>query len=147
MGSAGVCGASAFPHGSLRGRRQGVNSRDSGGGAVVRAKLRKEKRHDYPWPGPNEIDPSAERGQIGYLSHFKPLKEKPKPVTLPFEKPLMDLRTKIAEVITLFFSVSNSELDNRKVLFYTPRMSDFSAHACYSGPDGVHLTRFSSIRV
>lgn len=91
----------AFPLKSLGRTRLGVglrrDRRDSNAGVVV-AKIRKEKRHDYPWPGPNEIDSNAKGGQLSYLSHFKPLKEKPKPVTLPFEKPLMDLKKKIVDV-------------------------------------------------
>lgn len=62
----------------------------------VVAKIRKGKKHEYPWP--DEIDPNSKAGPLSYLSHFKPLKEKPKPVTLPFEKPLMDLQKKIIDV-------------------------------------------------
>ncbi|CAA6661701.1 unnamed protein product [Spirodela intermedia] len=91
----------AFPLRSLGRTRLGVglrrDRRDSDAGVVV-AKIRKEKRHDYPWPGTNQIDSNAKGGQLSYLSHFKPLKEKPKPVTLPFEKPLMDLKKKIVDV-------------------------------------------------
>jgi len=43
-------------------------------------------------------DPNITSGHLTYLSHFKPLTEKPKPVTLPFEKPLVDLEKKIIEV-------------------------------------------------
>ncbi|PON92038.1 Acetyl-CoA carboxylase, alpha subunit [Trema orientale] len=43
-----------------------------------------------------------EKGKVfvsmSYLSHFKPLAEKPKPFTLAFEKPLVDLEQKITEV-------------------------------------------------
>jgi acetyl-CoA carboxylase carboxyl transferase subunit alpha len=38
-------------------------------------------------------------GILTHLSHFKPLKEKPKPVTLDFEKPLVALEKKIIDVI------------------------------------------------
>ncbi|XP_058099546.1 acetyl-coenzyme A carboxylase carboxyl transferase subunit alpha, chloroplastic-like isoform X2 [Magnolia sinica] len=60
------------------------------------AMIKKWKKHDYPWP--DEIDPNVKGGHLSYLSHFKPLKEKPKPVTLNFEKPLRDLEKKIVGV-------------------------------------------------
>lgn len=60
----------------------------------VAAKIR--KKHDYPWP--DNIDPNITSGYLSYLSHFKPLAEKPKVVTLDFEKPLVDLEKKIIEV-------------------------------------------------
>ena len=63
--------------------------------AVV-AKLRKVKKHEYPWP--EDPDPNVKGGVLTHLSHFKPLKEKPKPVTLPFEKPLVDIEKKIIDV-------------------------------------------------
>ncbi|KAA8516022.1 hypothetical protein F0562_019201 [Nyssa sinensis] len=62
----------------------------------VVAKVRKGKKHDYPWP--DDIDPNSSSGPLTYLSYFKPLTEKPKPVTLAFEKPLVDLEQKIIEV-------------------------------------------------
>lgn len=55
-------------------------------------------KHEYPWPDELEPDPNVKGGILSYLSEFKPLKEKPKPVTLPFEKPLMDLQKKIMDV-------------------------------------------------
>ncbi|KAF3775922.1 Acetyl-coenzyme A carboxylase carboxyl transferase subunit alpha [Nymphaea thermarum] len=61
-------------------------------------KMRKVKKHDYPWPDPKDVDPDVKRGFTTYLSDFKPLAEKPKPVPLPFEKPLMDLEMKITDV-------------------------------------------------
>ncbi|KAG9453865.1 hypothetical protein H6P81_006769 [Aristolochia fimbriata] len=63
---------------------------------TIAAKLKKWKKHEYPWP--NEIDPDVKGGYLSYLSHFKPLKDKPKPVTLDFEKPLRDLERKIIDV-------------------------------------------------
>ncbi|RDX90110.1 Acetyl-coenzyme A carboxylase carboxyl transferase subunit alpha, chloroplastic, partial [Mucuna pruriens] len=63
---------------------------------TVAAKLRKVKMHEYPWSG--NIDPNVKGGILSHLSHFKPLKEKPKTVTLPFEKPLLDLQKKIIDV-------------------------------------------------
>ncbi|KAJ6808981.1 acetyl-coenzyme A carboxylase carboxyl transferase subunit alpha, chloroplastic [Iris pallida] len=67
---------------------------------VVMAKIVKKgkTKHEYPWPDELEPDPNVKGGVLSYLSHFKPLKEKPKPVTLPFEKPLMDLEKKIMDV-------------------------------------------------
>lgn len=62
----------------------------------VTARIKKAQKHEYPWP--DNIDPNIESGHLSYLSHFKPLKEKPKPVTLPFEKPLLDLEKKIIDV-------------------------------------------------
>ena len=62
----------------------------------VIAKVKKGKKHDYPWP--DDIDPNITDGHLTYLSYFKPLDEKPKSVTLPFEKPLVDLEQKIIEV-------------------------------------------------
>ncbi|CAJ1803374.1 unnamed protein product [Sphenostylis stenocarpa] len=62
----------------------------------VSAKLRKVKKHDYPWPA--NPDPNVKGGVLSHLSRFKPLKEKPKPTTLDFEKPLVDLQKKIIDV-------------------------------------------------
>ncbi|PHT40568.1 Acetyl-coenzyme A carboxylase carboxyl transferase subunit alpha, chloroplastic [Capsicum baccatum] len=59
------------------------------------AAIRKWKKHDYPWPG--DIDPDI-KTPLKYLSYFKPLDEKPKPVTLAFEKPLLDLEKQLIEV-------------------------------------------------
>ncbi|CAA2975391.1 acetyl-coenzyme A carboxylase carboxyl transferase subunit alpha, chloroplastic-like isoform X1 [Olea europaea subsp. europaea] len=61
----------------------------------VFAKVRNWKKHDYPWP--DDVDPNTE-SPLKYLSNFKPLDEKPKPVTLAFEKPLVDLEQKIIEI-------------------------------------------------
>ena len=66
---------------------------------TVSAKIRKGKKHDYPWP--QDPDPNVKGGMLTHLSHFKPLKEKPKPVTLEFEKPLVDLERKIIDVSML----------------------------------------------
>ncbi|KAG2685968.1 hypothetical protein I3843_10G146000 [Carya illinoinensis] len=63
--------------------------------AVV-AKIRKVKKHEHPWP--DNADPNVKGGVLSHLSHFKPLKEKPKPVTLEFERPLLDLEKKIIDV-------------------------------------------------
>ncbi|XP_061339627.1 acetyl-coenzyme A carboxylase carboxyl transferase subunit alpha, chloroplastic [Gastrolobium bilobum] len=63
---------------------------------TVSAKLRKVKKHEYPWP--DNPDPNVKGGVLSHLSPFKPLKEKPKPVTLDFEKPLVALQKKIIDV-------------------------------------------------
>lgn len=62
----------------------------------IGAKLRKVKKHEYPWP--ENPDLNVKGGILSHLSPFKPLKEKPKPVTLEFEKPLLDLQKKIVDV-------------------------------------------------
>ena len=88
--------------GSVR-RRNGVWLKNLGGSRIrsrnrfhVVAKIQKGKKHDYPWP--DDIDPNLSSGHLSYLSYFKPLTEKPKPVTLGFEKPLVDFEKKIIEV-------------------------------------------------
>ncbi|KAI7749063.1 hypothetical protein M8C21_033842 [Ambrosia artemisiifolia] len=65
-------------------------------GLNIVAKLRKVQKHEYPWP--QDPDPNVKGGVLSHLSSFKPLKEKPKPVTLEFEKPLIDLQKKITDV-------------------------------------------------
>lgn len=62
----------------------------------VSAKIRKVKKHDHPWP--QDPDPNVKGGVLTHLSSFKPLKEKPKPITLEFEKPLVALERKIIDV-------------------------------------------------
>ncbi|KAL8495308.1 hypothetical protein ACS0TY_019457 [Phlomoides rotata] len=80
----------------------GIELKDLGGSRQGNGKkfrvvsgVRKGKKHEYPWP--DNIDPES-KSPLTYLSHFKPLAEKPKPVTLAFEKPLIDLEQKIVEV-------------------------------------------------
>ncbi|XP_022950695.1 acetyl-coenzyme A carboxylase carboxyl transferase subunit alpha, chloroplastic-like [Cucurbita moschata] len=63
---------------------------------TVSAKVRKVKKHEYPWPA--DADPNVKGGILTHLSHFKPLKETQKPVTLEFEKPLVLLEKKINDV-------------------------------------------------
>lgn len=75
----------------------------------ILAKVRKGKKHDYPWP--DDIDPHSSTGALTYLSSFKPLSEKPKPVTLAFEKPLVDLEKKIIEVTFFFHCYSQINLN------------------------------------
>ncbi|XP_020592799.1 LOW QUALITY PROTEIN: acetyl-coenzyme A carboxylase carboxyl transferase subunit alpha, chloroplastic-like [Phalaenopsis equestris] len=62
----------------------------------ISAKVKKGQKHDYPWP--DDIDPNLQSGHLRFLSHFKPLSDKPKPVTLDFEKPLVELEKKITDV-------------------------------------------------
>ncbi|OVA14085.1 Acetyl-CoA carboxylase [Macleaya cordata] len=77
---------------SLKGKR--VSRVQKGYKFSVFAKV--GKKHDYPWP--DDLEPDIKSGPLPYLSYFKPLTEKPKPVTLGFEKPLVDLEKKIIEV-------------------------------------------------
>ncbi|XP_030537140.1 acetyl-coenzyme A carboxylase carboxyl transferase subunit alpha, chloroplastic [Rhodamnia argentea] len=76
--------------------RARLGTRGGRGLTVVTAKLRKVKKHEYPWP--EDPDPNVKGGILSHLSPFKPLKEKPKPVTLEFEKPLMLFEKKIRDV-------------------------------------------------
>ncbi|KAK9910496.1 hypothetical protein M0R45_034455 [Rubus argutus] len=55
--------------------------------------------------GPDDMGPDISSGHLSYLSHFKPLTEKPKPVTLPFEKPLVDLEKKITDGVLPSFVI------------------------------------------
>ncbi|CAM8897562.1 unnamed protein product [Rhodiola kirilowii] len=64
---------------------------------ILGAKIvRKGKTYEYPWP--DEASPNVKGGVLYHLSHFKSLNEKPKPVTLEFEKPLVSLQKKINDV-------------------------------------------------
>nr|AIU99501.1 Carboxyltransferase alpha subunit of Heteromeric ACCase [Salvia miltiorrhiza] len=85
-------GASGVPLRALGRAQLGVKRRDFS----ISAKVRKTKKHEYPWP--EDPDLNVKGGVLSHLSPFKPLKEKPKPVTLAFEKPLMDLQKKIVDV-------------------------------------------------
>ncbi|KAM5555245.1 acetyl-coenzyme A carboxylase carboxyl transferase subunit alpha, chloroplastic-like [Rosa sericea] len=92
------------------------------------AKIKKGKKYDYPWP--DDMDPNISSGHLSYLSHFKPLTEKPKPVTLPFEKPLVDLEKKITEIrgmadeTGLDFSNQIGQLENK----YQQALKDLYKH-------------------
>ncbi|CAM8927300.1 unnamed protein product [Rhodiola kirilowii] len=87
-------GINGLPLKSLGKARLGVRK---GRGVTVSAKIiRKGKKHEYPWP--DNADPNVKGGVLFHLSNFKPLKEKPKPVTLDFERPLLDLKKKIVDV-------------------------------------------------
>ncbi|KAL5994446.1 hypothetical protein ACLOJK_024496 [Asimina triloba] len=61
----------------------------------VFAKLRKGKglRKIDPWY--KDIDPNLKTGHLTYLSDFKPLKQKPKPLVLEFEKRYINLEKKL----------------------------------------------------
>ncbi|KAG5583734.1 hypothetical protein H5410_044168 [Solanum commersonii] len=85
----GVCGV---PLKALGRARLGSKKRDF----TISAKVRKVKKHEYPWP--EDPDLNVKGGVLSHLSPFKPLKERQKPVTLDFEKPLMDLQKKIIDV-------------------------------------------------
>lgn len=50
---------------------------------------------EYPWP--DKATPGS-GDSLSFLSRFKPLPNPPKPVTLPFERPLLELARKIDEV-------------------------------------------------
>lgn len=91
-------GFSGVPLRTLGRSRLAIKTRDF---SVV-AKLRKVKKHEYPWP--DNPDPNVKGGVLSHLSPFKPLKEKPKPVTLDFEKPLVDLQKKIIDVTSNLLS-------------------------------------------
>lgn len=80
-------------------RFYGLNLKDLGSPTVrtrkkfrIGAAIKKWKNHDYPWPG--DIEPDT-KTPLRYLSYFKPLDEKPKPVTLAFEKPLVNLEKQL----------------------------------------------------
>ncbi|PIN02240.1 Acetyl-CoA carboxylase [Handroanthus impetiginosus] len=85
----GVCG---LPLKALGRAQLGAKRRDFS----IAAKFRKVKKHEYPWP--KDPDPNVKGGILSHLSHFKPLKEKLKPVISDFEKPLVDLQKKLVDV-------------------------------------------------
>ena len=58
---------------------------------------KKVPEKDYPWP--KNLRGDHKDHSLSFLSRFKPLPEKPKSFTLPFERPLVDLSTKIDEAI------------------------------------------------
>ncbi|KAG2326495.1 hypothetical protein Bca4012_035455 [Brassica carinata] len=62
----------------------------------VTARLKKGKKFDHPWPA--NPDPNVKGGVLSYLSEFKPLGDAQKPVTLDFERPLVELEKKIVDV-------------------------------------------------
>ncbi|KAL3626924.1 Chromatin assembly factor 1 subunit p50 [Castilleja foliolosa] len=119
--SNGVCGV---PLKVLGKAQLGAKRRD----VTVTAKVRKVKKHEYPWP--EDPDLNVKGGVLSHLSLFKPLKEKPKPITLDFEKPLMDLQKKIIDVqkmaneTGLDFSEQIISLENK----YQQALKDLYTH-------------------
>ena len=81
----------------------------------VISRIKKGQKHEYPWPA--NIDPNLKSGHLNFLSPFKPLTDKPKPVTLEFEKPLIDLEKKIIDVSSLAFMLF-SELSRFLTIFH-----------------------------
>ncbi|KAL1210041.1 Acetyl-coenzyme A carboxylase carboxyl transferase subunit alpha [Cardamine amara subsp. amara] len=63
---------------------------------AVTSRLKKGKKFDHPWPA--NPDPNVKGGVLSYLSEFKPLGDTQKPVTLDFERPLVELEKKIVDV-------------------------------------------------
>ncbi|XP_020082027.1 LOW QUALITY PROTEIN: acetyl-coenzyme A carboxylase carboxyl transferase subunit alpha, chloroplastic-like [Ananas comosus] len=106
----------------------GRSSARNGNGVQIFARIKKAQKHDYPWP--DDIDPNLKSGHLSYLSHFKPLSVKPKPVTLAFEKPLVDLEKKIMDVrkmadeTGLDFSDQINMLENK----YQQALKDLYTH-------------------
>ncbi|KAH7844857.1 hypothetical protein Vadar_032395 [Vaccinium darrowii] len=65
---------------------------------TVSAKLfRRKKRHVYPWDD-EDRNPKTDGDLCRAIHPFKPLKEKPKPIIMDFEKPLVALREQMIEV-------------------------------------------------
>eukprot|EP00250_Pteridium_aquilinum_P009006 c18378_g1_i1 orf=410-1858(+) len=86
--------------------------------ALLKKSSRKTPDKEYPWPvkfKPEDLAGSP----LPFLSRFKPLPTKPKPVPLPFELPLVDIQKKIQEVreaantTGMDFSVQLSELQEK----------------------------------
>nr|ACT83680.1 chloroplast carboxyltransferase alpha subunit [Brassica napus] len=103
--SIALCGASASASASVLLSTTGVSLRTLGRAMVastkrsnlyVTARLKKGKKFDHPWP--SNPDPNVKGGVLSYLSTFKPLGDTQKPVTLDFEKPLVELEKKIVDV-------------------------------------------------
>ncbi|CAN6568064.1 unnamed protein product [Malus baccata var. baccata] len=122
-------------------RANGIRSKDLEGHRIINqrkfrvsAKIKKGKNYDYLWP--HNIDPNISSGHLSYLSHFKPLTEKPKQVTLPFEKPLVDLNKKFTEIrrmadeTSLDFSDQIAALENK----YQQWVELHGDRACYDDP-------------
>jgi len=63
---------------------------------AVTSRLKKGKKFEHPWPA--NPDPNVKGGVLSYLAEFKPLGDTQKPVTLDFEKPLVELEKKIVDV-------------------------------------------------
>ncbi|KAI5070498.1 hypothetical protein GOP47_0014841 [Adiantum capillus-veneris] len=86
--------------------------------AMLKKGGRKTPDKEYPWP--QKMKPEDLMGSpLRFLSRFKPLPQKPKPVHLPFELPLVDIQKKIQEVRELAnstgmdFSIQLNELQEK----------------------------------
>lgn len=86
--------------------------------AMLKRGGRKTPDKEYPWPV--KMKPEDLAGSpLPFLSRFKPLPTKPKPVHLPFELPLVDIQKKIQEVRELAnstgmdFSMQLNELQEK----------------------------------
>lgn len=86
--------------------------------AMLKRGGRKTPDKEYPWP--QKMKPEDLTGSpLPFLSRFKPLPTKPKPVHLPFELPLVDIQKKIQEVRELAnstgmdFSMQLNELQEK----------------------------------
>ncbi|CAH9125150.1 unnamed protein product [Cuscuta epithymum] len=109
-----ICGVPLKALGRVR-----LGSTSTSRGVIVAAKKlrRRRKQHDYPWSG--DIDPNLKGGVLRLLSDFKPLKEKPKPVILNFEKPIVNIQKRIDDIkkmasdTGLDFSDQIIELENK----------------------------------
>ncbi|MCD7448770.1 Chromatin assembly factor 1 subunit p50 [Datura stramonium] len=94
---------------------------------VAQEMVRKVKKHEYPWP--EDPDLNVRGGVLSHLSPFKPLKEKPKPVTLDFETPygsaekIIDVQ-KMANETGLDFSDQIISLENK----YQQALKDLYTH-------------------
>ncbi|KAI4356020.1 hypothetical protein L6164_000074 [Bauhinia variegata] len=105
-------GVSGIPLNALGRVKLGLKRRDF----TVASKLRRKvKKHDHPWP--DNPDSNVKDVVLTHLSSFKPLKEKPKPVTLDFERPLVEIEIndvrKMANKTGLDFSDQILSLENK----------------------------------
>lgn len=94
------CAAGGLAAGFRTQQQQKLQQERIGSVKVITAKIKKGKmgpEQEYPWPDkfpPGEITDGA----LKYLNRFKLMPNPPKPVTLPFERPIVDLENKIDEV-------------------------------------------------
>ncbi|GER25959.1 acetyl-coenzyme A carboxylase carboxyltransferase subunit alpha [Striga asiatica] len=104
--SNGLCGV---PLKMLGKAQLGVVRRDFS----VTAKLGKKKKHKNPWPIDPDLNPTDLKGGfLRHLSPFKPLTEKPKPIILDFERPLINMQKQLEAVKFLlnFYDVTGLDL-------------------------------------
>ncbi|XP_024360872.1 uncharacterized protein [Physcomitrium patens] len=110
MQCAGQLGTSFNGRGPSRSQRKGS--------VVISAKKgKKSGEHEYPWPEKmGEVyQGEITDGALKFLNRFKPLPNPPKPVTLPFESPIVDLQNKIDEV---------RELANKTGMDFTDQIAE-----------------------